>query len=36
MTAPHLTAIVTLGWQTWAVVAVVLGIVLVAALGVLF
>ena len=35
MTAPHQT-IVTLGWQIWALVAVVLAIVLLAAVGVSF
>jgi hypothetical protein len=35
MTAPHQT-IVTLGWQIWALVAVVLAVVLLAAVGVSF
>jgi hypothetical protein len=36
MTAPHTTTVVTLGWQIWAVVVVVLAIVLLAAVGVSF
>jgi hypothetical protein len=31
MAAPHSTAVVTLGWQTWAVLVVVLALVLLVA-----